>query len=112
MTKHSLTHKQQTVFHFIKRYLSEHRMSPLIREIQYGCQIASYKSALDRLNALERKGLIKRQPNKHRGIRLGRRVLPEVGAVLATPELSIGSGSLAETQASATPAIEVGGLPQ
>jgi SOS-response transcriptional repressor LexA len=44
----------------------------LIREIQLGCQIASYKSALDRLNALERKGFIKRTPNKHRGIRLGR----------------------------------------
>ena len=45
----------------------------MIREIQLGCQIASYKSALDRLNALERKGFIKRAPNKHRGIRVLRR---------------------------------------
>ena len=73
MAKYALTYKQQTVFEFIQRYLAEHRMSPLIREIQYGCQIASYKSALDRLNALERKGFIRRAPNKHRGIKLARR---------------------------------------
>ncbi len=55
---------------FIQRYVQEHRTSPLIREIQVGCQIASYKSALDRLNALQHKGLVRRIPNKHRGIRL------------------------------------------
>lgn len=52
--------------------MGEHRRSPLIREIQLGCQIVSYKSVVDRLNALERKGFIQRQPNKHRGIRLVR----------------------------------------
>ena len=68
-----MTHKQQQVLEFIQRYLEEHRMSPLIREIQAGCQIVSYKSVLDRLNALERRGLIKRMPNKHRGIKLVRK---------------------------------------
>ena len=72
----ALTQKQQTLYEFITRYLSEHRQSPLIREIQAACQIASYKSAVDRLNALERKGFIKRVPNKHRGIRLARRAAP------------------------------------
>lgn len=71
--KFALTHKQQLVFEFIQRYLAEHRRSPLIREIQLGCQIASYKSVIDRLNALERKRFIRRLPNKHRGIRLARR---------------------------------------
>ena len=61
------------MFDFVQRYLTEHRKSPFIREIQLACQITSYKSALDRLNALERKGFIKRAPNKHRGIRLVRR---------------------------------------
>ena len=65
----SLTQKQQAVFEFIRQYFAEHRKSPFIREIQAGCSIASYKSALDRLNALERKGFIKRLPYKHRGIR-------------------------------------------
>jgi len=58
---------------FIERYVDEHRRSPLIREIQLGCEIASYKSVVDRLNALERKRCIKRIPNKHRGIKLAHR---------------------------------------
>ena len=72
------------MFDFIQRYLSEHRVSPLIREIQEACQITSYKSAIDRLNALEHKGFIRRTPNKHRGIRILRKasvgLQPEVVA--------------------------------
>ena len=75
MAKQILTQKQQAVFEFIQRYFSEHRKSPLIREVQSACQIASYKSAIDRLHALEHKGFIKRLPNKHRGIKLVRRAL-------------------------------------
>ena len=86
MAKFVLTHKQQTVFEFIQRYMNEHRQSPLIREIQLACQIASYKSALDRLNALERKRLIRRIPNKHRGIKLVRRAAPSAPKV-ETPSL-------------------------
>ena len=70
MAKLTLTTKQQAVYDFINRYFTQHRVSPLIREIQDGCGIASYKSALDRLNALERKRFIRRAPNKHRGIKL------------------------------------------
>ena len=72
------------MFAFIERYFGEHRQSPLIREIQIDCQIASYKSAIDRLNALERKGLIRRTPNKHRGIK----VLRRAAVAQATTELS------------------------
>ena len=43
---------------------------PLIWEVQAGCHIASYKFALDRLNAIARKGLIKCALNKHRGIQI------------------------------------------
>lgn len=86
MTKQVLTPKQQTVFDFISGYLSEHRRSPYIREIQVGCGITSYKSAIDRLNALERKGFIKRRPNKHRGIRIARRPQPQPVARELPPE--------------------------
>ena len=55
---------------YIQRYLAEYGCGPLIREIQLGCHIVSYKSTIDRLIALERKRLIERIPNKHRGIRL------------------------------------------
>ena len=56
------------------QYVAEHRQSPLIREIQLASQIVSYNSVLDRLNALERKGYLKRLPSKHRGIRVPRRL--------------------------------------
>ena len=78
MGKGFITQKQQALFEFLQRYLSEHRQAPFIWEIQTGCQIASYKSAVDRLNALERKGFIRRIPNKHRGIKLVKRMLPEL----------------------------------
>jgi repressor LexA len=77
-TKHTselnkVTQKQQAVLDFVQRFIAEHHQAPFIREIQLGCQIASYKSTVDRLNALERKGLLRRVPNKHRGIKLARR---------------------------------------
>ena len=65
-----LTRKQQVVFEFVRLYIEENNRSPLIRETQIGCEILSYKSTVDRLNAIERKGLIKRTPNKHRGIKI------------------------------------------
>jgi repressor LexA len=65
-----LTEKQERVLEFIHGYLTQHQRGPFIREIQQGCGIASYKSVVDRLNALEHKGFIKRTPNKHRSIKL------------------------------------------
>jgi len=81
LSKQALTFKQRSLLEYIQQYISEHRRSPLIREIQVGCRIASYKSAVDRLNALEHKGLIRRIPNKHRGIKIIRRACePVLGA--------------------------------
>lgn len=88
MAEFALTQKQQLVFDFIKRYLAEHRVSPLIREIQLGCQITSYKSAIDRLNALERKRFIKRAPNKHRGIKLIRQPVLQETSTEPSTEIS------------------------
>ena len=90
LAKLTLTQKQQAVLEFIRRHVAEHRRSPLIREIQDGCQILSYKSAVDRLNALEHKRFIRRIPNKHRGIRLVRQ----------PPASQLMSGGFPLTQAS------------
>ena len=87
MTK--LTSKQQIVLEFVERFVIEQRQAPLIREIQAGCSIASYKSTIDRLNALERKGYLKRAPNKHRGIRLSRRA----AVVAASAEPAVAAAS-------------------
>jgi len=70
MTGRTLTEKQKNVFEFIKLYIGMHDRAPYIREIQDACSITSYKSAVDKLLALEKKGYIKRQINKHRSIQI------------------------------------------
>ena len=82
LSRDTLTQKQRSVLEFIEQYVLEYKRSPFIREVQTGCQIASYKSVVDRLNALERKGYIKRTASKHRGIRVTRRAA-ELQAVAA-----------------------------
>ncbi len=72
MSKYFLTEKQHGVYTFIKDYMERNNRSPYIREIQEGCGISSYKGAIDKLMALERKGYIKRRLNKHRNIALNK----------------------------------------
>jgi len=95
--KYSLTQKQQVVLDYIQRYHLEHRRAPFIREIQLDCQIASYKSAIDRLNAIERKGYIKRAPNKHRGIVLVPRPVEAAPSVEPAPASGDGTAVAAST---------------
>lgn len=66
----NLTPKQEEVFNYIKGYIEKNHISPFIREIQEGCNIISYKAAVDKLLVLEKKGFIKRELNKHRGIQV------------------------------------------
>lgn len=70
MERYILTQKQKEVYDYIKAYMEKNSISPYIREIQEGCSIQSYKSAVDKLLALEKKGYIKRSLNKHRSIML------------------------------------------
>ena len=92
MGKNTITQKQQALLEFLQRYLNEFCRAPFIWEIQAGCQITSYKSAVDRLNALERKGLIKRIPNKHRGIKLVKRIRPEPQPPLQASQATVTAG--------------------
>lgn len=66
----NLTVKQAEVLNYIKDYMEKNNISPFIREIQEGCGITSYKTAVDKLLVLEKKGFIRRELNKHRGIKL------------------------------------------
>ena len=68
MERYNLTDKQKDVYDYIKVYMSKNSRSPYIREIQEGCGIQCYKSAVDKLLAHEKKGYIKRTMNKHRSI--------------------------------------------
>lgn len=71
MGNNLLTMRQKKVFEFVREYIGLNKRAPYIREIQTGCGSISYKAAVDKLLALERKGYIRRIPNKHRGIELG-----------------------------------------
>ena len=90
---HKITEKQRTVLDYLQRYIGEHRRAPFLREIQAACRIASYKSVIDRLNALERKGFIRRIPNKHRAIHIPRKSVARLQA-MTTPLDDAGSSGL------------------
>jgi repressor LexA len=68
MKQYVLTKKQRMVYDYIRDYIVKNAVSPYIREIQEGCGIQSYKAAVDKLLALEKKGYIRRILNKHRSI--------------------------------------------
>lgn len=70
MEQAKLTKKQKAVYDCIKRYIETNNKAPYIREIQDACGIVSYKSAVDKLLALEKKGYIQRMLNKHRSIKI------------------------------------------
>ena len=70
MQQPKLTKKQKAVYDFIKKYMQAKDNAPYIREIQAACHIQSYKSAVDKLLALEKKGYIQRTLNKHRSIKI------------------------------------------
>jgi len=70
MKQYNLTQKQLDVYNYLKEYINKYHKSPYIREIQMACGINSYKSIVDRLSSLEKKGYISRRLNKHRSIAL------------------------------------------
>ncbi len=72
MSNYLLTKKQHDVYGFIRAYIEKNNRSPYIREIQEGCGTLSYKGAIDKLLALEKKGYIQRKLNKHRSIILNK----------------------------------------
>lgn len=73
MLENTLTRKQKEVLEYIKGYMEANKKSPLIREIQVGCNFSSYRSAFDKLISLEKKGYISRKLNKHRSIAIQER---------------------------------------
>lgn len=63
-----ITARQAEVLEFIRANSAYY--SPSIREIAAGLAIKSPNGVTCHLDALERKGLIRRTPGKHRGIKL------------------------------------------
>jgi repressor LexA len=79
-----LTPKQDGIFRFIQRYLEDHQGSPSLREIgsHFGIDPGTVR---DQINALEKKGYLKRQGSQARGIHIpgvGSQI-PILGSVFA-----------------------------
>lgn len=87
-----LTHRQQEILTFVRRYTESHGYPPSVREIGQAMGLTSSSTVHSHLGALERKGFLRRDPSKPRAIEILRdgegpqhRVvsLPVVGQVTA-----------------------------
>lgn len=88
-----LTPRQKEVFEFIKDKIENRGYGPTVREIGDYFEIASPNGVMCHLKALEKKGLIHREPNMSRAIQLSEAVLAEQGLPLVG---QIAAGSLTE----------------
>ncbi len=78
----SLTPAQKETLEFIESYSSEHGVAPTITELAKRLKLRSLRSVTQRLESLERKGLIKRSRFQHRSINIVDAVKPQIGADL------------------------------
>jgi len=69
-----ITDRQQAIYGYIKDFILSHKFPPTIREIGEKFGIKSTNGVRDALNALEKKGLIKKFSNRARGIELRQNV--------------------------------------
>jgi len=68
--KEELTDAQHRVFEFVENYICQKEYSPALRDIMQGLGLTSTNTIWTHLNALERKGYIKRDRFVSRSIRL------------------------------------------
>jgi repressor LexA len=92
MVERSLTKRQQEIFDFVRRYVSEHGYPPTVRDIGKAVGLASSSTVHAHLANLEKHGLLRRDPTKPRAIEVlkdkakqavGAGRLPVVGQVAA-----------------------------
>lgn len=65
-----ITAKQQEILNFMKQYILDKGYPPSVREIGEAVQLKSTSSVFSHLEALEKKGAIKRDPSKTRSIEI------------------------------------------
>lgn len=63
-----LTDRQQEIFDFIRDARRTRGVTPTTREIQEHLGLGSQTTVMDHLRALEHKGVLRREPNKARGL--------------------------------------------
>ncbi|MBN1310033.1 MAG: repressor LexA [Anaerolineae bacterium] len=90
MPKEKLSARQQAILEFITGFLEENGYPPTIREIGKACGITSTSVVNYNLNKLEREGLLSRDREKSRGLRLADALqgnlvrIPLVGRIVAS----------------------------
>ena len=89
----TLTSRQREIFNFIREKITGRGYGPTVREIGDQFRISSPNGVMCHLKALEKKGLITREPNMSRAIQLTDAVKEERGMPLVG---QIAAGSLTE----------------
>jgi repressor LexA len=79
----SLTERQQAIYDFIRDLIVRRGYGPTVREIAGHFDIKSPNGVMCHLRALERKGLIRRDPNKARAIELTQPLVQQKRSVSA-----------------------------
>jgi repressor LexA len=96
MDEDELTERQQRVLSYIEQQIKKHGYPPTIREIGRHLGIKSTNGVNDHLNALQRKGFIKRQDHKSRTLAVVKTpAVDEVNEARATKLRGIESVSVA-----------------
>ncbi len=90
-----LTSRQQQVLDFITEHIDHNGYPPTLREISQYLGTSGTVSALHHLEALERKGYIRREPGSSRGIVPIREPLPEIVQVPVVGVVRAGLPTLA-----------------
>jgi len=111
-----VTARQMDIYNYVKEFIFLRKYPPTIREIGEEFGIKSTNGVRDALNALERKGLIKKLSNQARGIALPHSALPVTHANAANLPLigriAAGTPVLAEENIEETLTIDRSVLPR
>lgn len=93
-----LTDRQKNVYEFIREKIQNRGYGPTVREIGEDFGISSPNGVMCHLRALEKKGLIKRSPNKSRAIELTREAIDEARGLPLCGTIAAGMTNLAFEQ--------------
>lgn len=93
-----LTSRQKSVFEFVREKIQNRGYGPTVREIGEAFGISSPNGVMCHLKALEKKGLIRRSPNKSRAIELTEEVIAEQRGLPLVGQVSAGLATLAFEQ--------------
>ena len=99
MVELNLTRRQQEIFDFVKRYVSEHGYPPTVRDIGSAIGLTSSSTVHAHLANLEKLGVLKRDPTKPRALEVLVDKAKEVVAPGGLPlvgQVAAGSPVLAE----------------